>query len=68
MLIVDRDEKETVEDFIDNLFDQFFIDNFQPRQFQKPQRGGNNSQKQKLIYSGMMKTRCQPLLQHNLAA
>jgi hypothetical protein len=44
ILLVDRDEKEVVEDFIDNLFDQF-PDDFQAGQFRKPQRGGNNSQK-----------------------
>jgi hypothetical protein len=47
MLIVDREEKEAVEDFLDNLFDKF-PDNFQPGQFQKPQCGGNNSQKQRI--------------------
>jgi hypothetical protein len=40
MLIVERDSKEEVDEFLENLFDQM-PDNFQPGQFQKPQRGGN---------------------------
>jgi hypothetical protein len=47
MLIVDRDDKEIVEDFLENLFDQF-PENFQTGQFQKPQRGGNNSQNRRI--------------------
>jgi hypothetical protein len=44
MLIVERDNKEEVEDFMENLFDQF-PENFQSGQFKKPQRGGNSFQK-----------------------
>jgi hypothetical protein len=40
MLIVERDSKEEVDEFLENLFDQI-PDNFQPGQFPKPQRGGN---------------------------
>jgi hypothetical protein len=44
MLIVKRDNKEEVEDFLENLFDQF-PENFQSGQFKKPQHGGNSFKK-----------------------
>jgi hypothetical protein len=41
MLIVEREEKEEVEEFLENLFEQF-PDDFQQGQFKKPQHRGNS--------------------------
>jgi hypothetical protein len=45
MLIVDRDSKDEVEDFLDGLFAQI-PENNRIAQFKKPQRGGNSFQTQ----------------------
>jgi hypothetical protein len=47
MLIVDRDSKDEVEDFLDGLFAQM-PENNQIAHFKKPQRGGNSFQKQRI--------------------
>jgi hypothetical protein len=47
MLIVERDSKEEVEDFLENLFEQF-PENFQSGQFLKPQHGGNSFRKNRV--------------------
>jgi hypothetical protein len=47
MLLVERDSKNEVEDFLDNLFEQF-PENFQTGQFTRPQRGGNAFQKRRV--------------------
>jgi hypothetical protein len=47
MLLVERDSKDEVEDFLDNLFEQF-PENFQTGQFTRPQRGGNAFQKRRV--------------------
>jgi hypothetical protein len=47
LLIVDRDSKEDVEDFLDGLFAHIPESN-QIAQFKKPQRGGNSFQKQRI--------------------
>jgi hypothetical protein len=41
MLIVQREYKEEVEDFIDNLFEQFTEFENTTTPFKQPQRGGN---------------------------
>jgi hypothetical protein len=47
MLLVDREEKDDIENFLEDLFDQF-PENFQDGQFTKPQRGGNAFQKRRV--------------------
>jgi hypothetical protein len=41
MLLVDRDERETIEEFLDGLFKQIPEDKFPLGSFRRPQRGGN---------------------------
>jgi hypothetical protein len=45
MLMVDRDFKEDVDEFIDNLFDQVPETGDEKATFKKPQRGGNTFRK-----------------------
>jgi hypothetical protein len=48
MLLVDRDEKETVDEFLDGLFEQIPEDKFPLGSFQRPQRGGNAFRKRRV--------------------
>jgi hypothetical protein len=47
MLLVERENKDEVDDFLDNLFDQL-PDAFQAGQIKKPQRVGNSFQKRRV--------------------
>jgi Tfp pilus assembly protein PilP len=49
MLQVERDSKEEVENYLDNLFDQIPELEGQPASFKKPQRGGNAFKKNRTI-------------------
>jgi hypothetical protein len=48
MLVVDRENKEDVEDFIDNLFEQIHESENTMGPFKKPQRGGNALRKKRV--------------------
>jgi hypothetical protein len=48
MVLVDRECKEDVEDFIDNIFSKVPELEGQPEHFKKPQRGGNSFRKNKV--------------------